>query len=423
MSQTSTGNERPQAPLDAGHVVLPKQVVDRSGVIGLDTSNGWSIWSALRVARFVPLIMGLVMLGGFIGLYFQPPGLQKLFALLKLQPGGGTSTPIAVPARPSPSKSDVTAKASGARHVVGLGKLVPLGDIVTVAPPFGSGDARIATMSVKEGDLIEKDAMIATLDNEPTLKAAVLSARASVNAREAALVQTRAAVRASRDEARAAWDRAKVTVANAEREFERVDALFKRGVSTSVSVDQKRATRDEANREVERTKATLSRFDTIDPEQQPDVVVAARTLDSTKADLTRIERELEKAYVRAPRSGTVLTVHVRAGEKPGTKGILNLGDIDHMTAEVEIYQTQIGSVGIGDAVDVTAEALSKPLKGTVSRIGLEVARQTSIDPSPAASTDARVVKVDVTLDPESAALAKRFTNLQVTARITIKDRP
>jgi HlyD family secretion protein len=422
MNQPSPGNDQTTAPPPANVVVLPKQVVDRSRPTAVDNDT-WSIWTALRVARYVPLIMGLVMLGGFIGLYFQPPGLQKLFALLKLQPGGGTSTPIAVPAHPVPAKAGATAKVPAVRQVVGLGKLVPLGDIVTVAPPFGSGDARIAAMSVNEGDRVEKDALIATLDNEPTLKAAVDSARASVNAREAALVQTRAAVRASRDEARAAWDRAKVTAANAERELERVEALFKRGVSTSVSVDQKRATRDEANREVERTKATLSRFDNAEPEQQPDVVVAARTLDSTKADLARIERELEKAYVRAPRAGTVLTVHVRAGEKPGAKGILNLGDIDHMTVEVEIYQTQIGSVGIGDPVEITAEALSRPLRGAVSRIGLEVARQTSIDPSPAASTDARVVKVDVTLDPDSAALAKRFTNLQVMARITIKDRP
>src|ERR687897_2329 len=44
----------------------------------------------------LPLIVGLVALGGFVGIYFQPPGLQKLMAMLELQPGGGTSSPIAV---------------------------------------------------------------------------------------------------------------------------------------------------------------------------------------------------------------------------------------------------------------------------------------------------------------------------------------
>ena len=40
--------------------------------------------------------------------------------------------------------------------------------------------------------------------------------------------------------------------------------------------------------------------------------------------------------------------------------------------------------------------------------------------NPAANTDARVVKVYADLDAESSERAKRYTNLQVTARITVK---
>jgi HlyD family secretion protein len=426
MSQANIKPENGQAKPPPGDVVpLPRIAVVRAN--DATRADGWTFWKVLRAARFVPVVMGLVMLGGVIGLYFQPPGLQKLFGILKLQPGGGTSRPIAIPVNPPPnSGANATAATKPLpppRTVVGLGRILPLGDVVTIAPPFGAGDARIAALKFNEGETVEKDAIIATLDNESALKAALDSARAAVGMREAALIQTRAAVKASRAEALAAWDRAKVTLATAERELERVDQLFKRGVSTSVSVDQKRSTRDEAAREVERVKATLSRFDNPDPEQQPDVIVAARNLDSARADIARAERDLEKAYVRASRAGTILTIHVRPGEKPGVKGIASLGDIDHMTAEVEVYQTQIGRVAIGDPVEITSDALLRPLKGAVSKIGLEVARQTSIDPSPAASTDARVVKVDVLLEPESSALAKRFTNLQVTARISVKDRP
>ena len=68
--------------------------------------------------------------------------------------------------------------------------------------------------------------------------------------------------------------------------------------------------------------------------------------------------------------------------------------------------------------EVTAEALPQRLKGSVIRIGLEVGRQTVVDANPAANTDARVVKVTVALAPDSSSLAQRFTNLQVTARIT-----
>lgn len=402
--------------------MLPKLVVDRAADpsfgAGHVATDHRRLWAFLRYARFVPVVMGLVMLGGVIGLYFQPPGLKKLFAITGLTPGGGTSSPIAVPVSKAPPKPSAQP-----RQVVGLGKLIPSGDVTTVAPPFGAGDARIAALNVTEGQTVAKDAILATLDNEQPLKAALESARAAANAREAALAQTRATVQSSRDEARAALDRARVTLANAQREYERADALYKRGVSTAVTADQRRSTRDEATREVERLQATLSRWENADSDKQPDVIVAARNLDAAKADVARAERDLEKAYVRAPRAGTVLTIYVRAGEKPGTKGLMTLGDIDHMTAEVEIYQTQIGLLSVGAPVKLTAEALSRPLEGTVSKIGLEVQRQTLVDPSPAANTDARVIKVDVDLDPPSAALARGYTNLQVTARITVKDAP
>lgn len=404
----------PEPQDDATRVPLPRQVVNRQSPTA-PPSRWWQRW---RQLRYVPIIIGLVMLGGIIGLYFQPPGLRAVFALLKLQPGGGTSTPIAVPVAASGSAAS---KPTPSRQIVGLGKLIPLGDVTTVSPPFGANDARIATIKVAEGEAVEIGAILATLDNEQPMRAALEASRALVASREALLAQTRDAIRASRDETKAALDRAAATLANAEREAERTDGLYKRGVSTAVAAEQKRTTRDEAAREVERLTATHSRYSNFAPEDQPEIVVASRNLDAAKADLRRAEQDIEKAFIRAPMAGTVLTIHVRSGEKPGAKGVLNMGDIAHMTAEIEIYQTHIGRVSLGDLVDITADALSVPLQGAVSRIGLEVSRQTAIDASPAANTDARVVKVEVRLDPASSARAKRFTNLQVTGRITARD--
>ncbi len=279
--------------------------------------------------------------------------------------------------------------------MAGLGKILPEGEVVTVAPPFGAGDARIAVLHVQEGDRVERGALLAVLDNERQLLSAVEAARATVDARAAMLEQTRTVTAAAREEAWAALARAESTAQNALREFERV----------------------EAGREVERLRATLSRYGAGAIDAQADVVVAMRNLDSARADLARAEAEREKAYVRAPVAGTILSIANRPGERPATTGMMNLGDLEHMKVEVEVYQTQIGQVAIGDPVEVTAEALPKPLRGTVRRIGLEVGRQSLVDPNPAANTDARVVKVTAGLDAPSTPLAARFTNLQVTARI------
>jgi HlyD family secretion protein len=294
---------------------------------------------------------------------------------------------------------------------------------VIVAPPFGAGDARIAQLNAREGDHVEEGTVLAVLDSERPFQAAVESARALVAAREAALAQVKGSVEASREEARASLARAETALQSAAREFERVETLRQRGYAAEQAYEQRRTARDEAARDVERFRATLSRYSSGDANTQADVLVAARNVDAAKADLARALADLEKAFVRAPMTGTVLTIQVRPGEKPGSLGIINIGNLDRMTAEVEVYQTQIGRVDIGDPVEITAEALARPLRGTVTRIGLEVGRQSLIDANPAANTDARVVKVMVTLDPDSSRLAQRFTNLQVTARIAARSEP
>jgi HlyD family secretion protein len=372
----------------------------------------------LRSLRFVPSILGLVALGGFIGLYFQPPGLQKLVDMLQLQPGGGTSSPIAAPVtRRDPSQAAKAASMAAHSVVMGLGTLLPEGDVVTVAPPFGAGDARVASLRIGEGDRVEEGAVLAVLDSERTLLAAVATAQAQLVAREATLAQVKLSVQASRAEARATLARAETAYQNTVREFERVETLRQRGFAAEQNFDQRRAARDEAAREVERAQAVLSRYGSGDLDAQADVRVAERNVDTAKADVARAVADLDNAYIRSPIAGTVLTIHARPGEKPGTQGLMNLGNIERMTVEVEIYQAQIGRVALGNAVEVTAEALPQPLEGRVTRIGLEVGRQTVVDASPAANTDARVVKVTVTLEPASSRPARQLTNLQVTARI------
>ncbi len=375
-----------------------------------------------RLAGLIPLIVGLMAMGGLVGIYFQPPGLQKLMAVLNLQPGGGTSSPIAVPVtQKGPAQGRAAAINAAQPAVVGLGRLLPEGEVVTVAPPFGAGDARVASLKTGEGDKVEQGAVLAVLDSERALLAAVATARAQLSAREATLAQVKASVQASRDEARATLARAETTYQNAVREFERVETLRQRGFAAEQNYDQRRAARDEAAHEVQRAQAQLSRYGSSRLDQQADVHVAERNVDTAKADLARALADLDKAYVRAPITGTVLTVHVRSGEKPGTQGLMNLGNIEQMTVEVEVYQTQIGRVALGNPVEVTAEALPQPLHGRVTRIGLEVGRQTAVDADPAANTDARVVKVTAALEPGASRLARRLTNLQVTARIRTGD--
>ncbi len=422
MEQPSSSKQPPTTEATALATVgersrLPLEVVTRGGPHPAETS----IWlRRLKLLRFLPLAVPFVMAGGLIGLYFQPPGLRWAMATLGLEPGGGTSKPIAVPAKPA---SQPASSGPVRRSVVGLGRLLPEGEVVTISAPFGASDARIARLLVKEGDIVEAGAVLAVLDNERQLKAAIEAARAAIASRQAMLAQTRAATLAAREEAQAALARAESAAQNAAREFQRTEELRQRGFAADQTYEQRRAARNETNSEVERLRATLSRYGDGAIERQADVVVAQRSLDAAEAELARAEAELDKAYVRTPVAATVLSIANRPGERPSAGGMMNLGALDRMKVEIEIYQSRIGQIALGQSVVVTAEALPQALTGQVTRIGLEVGRQVLVDAAPAAHTDARIVKVWASLHAPSTAIAARFINLQVTARIATGEQP
>lgn len=372
---------------------------------------GSKLWARLR---FVPLVMLLFFSGAVIGMYFQPPGLRAFFGITGLQPGAGTDTPIAVAIQKVKTQEAVAVVSEG--DVVALGRVIPRGDVVSVATPSGAGDARIAQLRVALGDTVAAGDVLAVLDNLAALENGVATARATIAVRQATLAQTTATIRASRDEAQAALDRAQATAKNAQSDMERVTSLFERGVTTRADLDQAVARAAEAGRDVERAIATLSRYQAIDA-TQADIAVAEANLAAARVDLTRAEQNLESAYVRAPSAGTVLDINAQAGERAGSAGIIDLGDTSQMTVEAEVYQTLIGRVAIGDPVTVSADALAQDLTGTVTAIGLEIGRQSITSDDPAANTDARVVDVIVTLDAASSELARGFTNLDTIVRI------
>lgn len=349
------------------------------------------------------------------------PWLFPSLLVLALLAGGGFyllrggSPGSAATADPATHAEKVAASTTG--DIYGLGVILPLGRVMTIAPPSGSGDARLAGLEVSEGDEVKAGAVLARLDNEAQLQAMLEVARATVAAREAALEQTRVSIIASRAEAEAALARGQAQAENAASDFARSKSLAERGVIAGDQLDAKRTLMRETALEAERLKAVLSRFAVADPEAQVDVLLARRTLAQARADLDRAKADLEKAVVRAPVSGTVLKIMARAGERASSAGILRLADLSAMTVDVEVYQSDINRVAPGDAVEISSTALPRMLKGKVERVGLEVGRQTLVDAGPAANTDARVVIATVSLLPEDREIAARFTNLQVTARI------
>lgn len=363
----------------------------------------------------VLLIPALMFSGAVIGMYFQPPGLQRFYALTGLQPGGGAESPIALP--PEIEMPPQMAETLLPSDVVGLARIMPRGDVAMVAAPYGAGDARVAEILVAIGDTVARGDTLARLDNTQALEGAVLQAEANLAVRQATLMQTRSAIEASRAEAQASLDQARASAAEATATLERTQALTERGVSTTATLDAARSRATEAAQAVARTEATLARFTSLALDEQPDVVVAVRNVAAAEAELARARMDLGRAEVRAPIAGTILDIHATPGQRPPAEGIMEMGNTGQMMAEVEIWQDRIVSVTPGQPVEIVADALGRSLRGAVDSIGLTVGRQGLISDDAAANSDARVIRVLVALDAESSAVAERYTNLEAVARI------
>ena len=305
--------------------------------------------------------------------------------------------------------------------VVALGRLTPVGELRTLAAPFGAGDARVAKLLVAEGQVVQDGTPLVTFDNATALNASLLVANEQLANRQAALAQAERNVASSQAESAAAVARAEVAARNAEAEFQRWVALVDRGFVSPAAIDQRRAQRDEAAHELRRTRAVAARH-AGEGATQPELHAARVAVAVAAAERDRALQDLAKSVLRAPEDGTVIAIHTRPGERPGTAGVLDFGDTRTMTAELELYEGDAARVRVGQPVKLRSPALSGDLMGQVTRIGLLVGRQQRIDTSPAANLDARVVKATVQLDAPSSARARSLVGLEVRAQITTEPR-
>jgi len=247
----------------------------------------------------------------------------------------------------SESLPPVGARRPTVDRVSALGRLEPEDGLIRVAGPSGL-NAVIGKLFVDDGDMVEKEQLIATLDT----------------------IEERAA----------RVERLEAELGRARRQQSRFTTLHGEDAAS----------------------------DSLRDEWETQVRVS-------KSELREATAAFERAHVRAPISGRVITVHARQGERIGVDGVIELGRTDHMFAVAEVYETDIGRVKVGQRARVTSPALPHALTGSVDRVNLRVAIQDTLGTDPAARKDARVVEVEIRLDDSEVAAA--YTNLQVEVEI------
>lgn len=353
------------------------------------------------------------------------------------------STPATTPAPTVPIVRTVTA----------LGRLEPEGEAVHPATTGSLEGSRILQILVKEGEKVKAGEIIAILDTRDRRLAALKETQEQVkvaqtrlaqvkagakvgeiNAQKATILRMEAELRGNVKAQEATVERLEAELQNAETEDRRYQQLYQDNAISASTRDSKHLAVETTQKQLEEGKATLNRLresmqaqlneakanlNRIAEVRPTDVGVAQAEVDKALAAVERAKADLEVAYVRSPRDGRILKIHIRPGEVVGDRGegILKLGQTDKMYAVAEVYETDIRKVRLGQRATITSDAFVGKLQGTVDQIGWEIGKKDVLSTDPAAATDVRVVEVKIRLDPASSQRVAALNNLQVTVEI------
>ena len=252
--------------------------------------------------------------------------------------------------------------------VTALGRWVPAGNVRRLAAPSGSMGMmpRVAALEVEEGDRVQAGQLLASFDN----RVDALADQAVAEATLTSLVQRRRILQA---------------------DLARYRGLQVAGAVTTEGVEQRQLRLLEVEQELVKARAERQR-------------------QAVKLPFTEL---------RAPFAGTVLQIHARSGERPGDKGVLELGRSDQMEAVVEVYESDINRVRVGQAVSMRSEngGFDGSLRGRVIRIEPSVRQRQVLSTDPSADTDARIVEVRVKLFAPDAARVQNLSGLKLIAKL------
>ena len=256
---------------------------------------------------------------------------------------------------------------------------------------------REVNLAVDEGYRITKGQFLLQIDPK-SLSTRVDNEAASVQAAEGSL-----------EEMRQATQTAAVQLEQLEKALTRQQDLWKRQLTT-------RETLDQAEDDVRSAQSTLQEREKQMASQEARIAQERANLDSARYDLSKVR-------IESPIDGIVTRRNIQEGETAvvGTMNnagtvLLTLADMSVIQAEIEVDETNIPTVAIGQKAKVTIDALpDKIFNGHVTEIGNSPIQETT----GSAGTQATNFKVVVVIDDKVPDVRPGFT---CTADITTATR-
>jgi HlyD family secretion protein len=246
---------------------------------------------------------------------------------------------------------------------------------------------RVVNLAVNEGDRVKIGQFLLQIDPK-NLRTRVDSGEASLQVAQASLEQMRQTV----ETARVQLEQTKQTLA-------RQQGLWKQQLTTREALER-------AENDVKAAESALQERDKSAKAQDSRIMQERATLDNARYDLSKVR-------IESPIEGIVTRRNIQEGETAmiGTMNnagtvLLTLADMSIIQAEVEVDETNIPNVQLGQVAKVTIDAIpDRSFKGHVSEIGNSPIQTAS----GGAGTQATNFKVVVILDEKVPDVRPGFT--------------
>ena len=251
------------------------------------------------------------------------------------------------------------------------GKIQPKKSVQVSAETMG----KVVKLAVDQGDFVKA--------GQPLLQIDPRSLETQVQNHEASV----AAARSMLDQTKSQYDSAKLAVEQADTDFKRQDGLWKGGLTTKDAYDR-------AANTLQTQKTNLMQADQSIKSQQERIKVEQANLDSAKYDLVKVR-------LLSPIDGLVTSRNIEEGETAvvGTMNnagtvLLTIADMSIIQAEVEVDETDLPDIKLGQPAKITIDALpDKTFPGKVTEVG-----NSPIVVAGSTATRATNFKVVVTID-------------------------
>ena len=250
---------------------------------------------------------------------------------------------------------------------------------------------RVVNLAVDEGQRVRRGQFLLQIDPKPLISR-VDNGTASVKAAEMTLDQMQQSVVTGR-----------MQLELAQQNLKRQEDLWKQELTT-------KETYDKAVNDLKVAQSTLAEREKTATAQSSRIAQEKANLESAKYDLSRVR-------IESPIDGLVTSRNIQEGEmvmigtmnQAGTV-LLTLADMSSIQAELEVDETNVPHVQIGQQAKVSIDAIpDRTFRGHVKEIGNSPINSSTAGQQVAAGTQATNFKVKVVLDEAVPDVRPGFT--------------